>query len=179
MSTRTIARAMTTGRGRSVWAIEAVPAEMTCRVFTSPAWGMNTIGPASAVDGWNGPNSCWTSCLSFACSRCTRACSREWRAGDVGVGSAGGGTDGSLAGGGGCGTGGGSGVGVWARAAAQTSSASATTPITNPTFTADATTPTPNPTLTANPRCTILRRGLACWARLHFPTKQPWRPPGS
>ena len=42
MSTRTIARAMTTGRGRSVWAIEAVPAEMTCRVFTSPAWGMNT-----------------------------------------------------------------------------------------------------------------------------------------
>jgi hypothetical protein len=119
-------------------------AESACRLFTSPGWGASTVGPTSAVDGWNGPNSGWRSRLSL--ERCRRA--RGWWAVEVDGTSAGGGGSGWLVAGGGSGAG--SGVGVWARAQAQTSSAMTTTPIANPTLTAD-------------PGCTILRRGLACW----------------
>jgi hypothetical protein len=122
----------------------AETAESACRLFTSPAWGASTVGPTSAVDGWNGPNSGWRSGLSLV--RCRRA--RGWWAVEVDGTSAGGGGSGWLVADGGSGAG--SGVGVWARAQAQTSSAMTTTPIANPTLTAD-------------PGCTILRRGLACW----------------
>jgi hypothetical protein len=150
VSTRTIARAMTTGRGSSVRAMEPESAELVesaCRLFTSPACA-STVGPASAVDGWNGPNSGWRSRLSLAC--CRRA--RGWWPVEVDGTSAGGGGSGSLVAGGGGGSGAGSGVGVWARAPAQTSSAMATTPIANLTLTAD-------------PGCTILRRDLELLAQ--------------
>jgi len=149
VSTRTIARAMTTGLGSSVRAMEPESAEIlesACRLFTSPAWGASTVGPASAVDGWNGPNSGWRSRLSLAW--CRRA--RGWWSVEVDGSSADGGGSGSLVAGGGGGSGAGSGVGVWARAPAQTSSAMATTPIANLTLTAD-------------PGCTILRETWKCW----------------
>ena len=187
MSTRTIARAMTTGRGPSVWAIERGSRRSPRRLYNPGVherrlWhehhrpglcGRRVERPQLLLDELPLLRmlSMHSSVLSgMVNGRRQRAALGRGRSRRLGRRRRRGLRDWRRVRGRRLGEGG----------SAEPAARTATTPIPNPTFTADATTPIPNPTFTADPRCTILRSTSGLLG-LNFTSRrtQPWRPPGS